>query len=506
MSSESELSDSELSITSYSDDESSCFSEYSEDFKDDIDTPVYEELNQNDILNSIDIEVQDFISAADDVSEPRARFLLQSNQWDFILAFEALKTENKEKVTEKAEIQVDNPPINASSPTLDCDICFDSVPLKDTESLGCEHSFCKECLKESFIQNIRNRIVNIPCPGEECNYLLPSTFVKRILADEKSCSPYLRILSQSYIDNNKKTVWCPGTNCDLAFRSINFSDDFRVQCSKGHKSCFKCQKPWHEPLDCSMLKKWLKKCQDDSETANWIATNTKECPKCNASIEKNGGCNHITCISCRWHWCWLCFKEWGEHECEEVKESHDVSDQRAALDRYIHYFNLYTGHRSSLEFESKITMESIYERFEKLPEVNEVEVNNIQNDNNDNTDGENEQVYEANDRPANFQERCFIREACEALKEGRNTLMYSYVFCFYLKDGNKKQLLENLQKYLQTKVENLSEFLERDIHKLSDIKKCLNMKSIVEFCKTCSKSLIQAVQEDKLNNYWEFCD
>ena len=28
---------------------------------------------------------------------------------------------------------------------------------------------------------------------------------------------------------------------------------------------------------------WLKKCEDDSETANWINANTKDCPKCKVS-------------------------------------------------------------------------------------------------------------------------------------------------------------------------------------------------------------------------------
>lgn len=35
----------------------------------------------------------------------------------------------------------------------------------------------------------------------------------------------------------------------------------------------------------------MKKCADDSETSNWISANTKECPKCHSTIEKNGGCN-----------------------------------------------------------------------------------------------------------------------------------------------------------------------------------------------------------------------
>lgn len=31
----------------------------------------------------------------------------------------------------------------------------------------------------------------------------------------------------------------------------------------------------HEPILCGHLKLWLKKCDDDSETSNWINVNTK---------------------------------------------------------------------------------------------------------------------------------------------------------------------------------------------------------------------------------------
>merc|ERR1712032_677728 len=31
----------------------------------------------------------------------------------------------------------------------------------------------------------------------------------------------------------------------------------------------------------------------------------KTCPVCQSIVEKNGGCNHITCV-CSIHWCWLC--------------------------------------------------------------------------------------------------------------------------------------------------------------------------------------------------------
>jgi len=32
----------------------------------------------------------------------------------------------------------------------------------------------------------------------------------------------------------------------------------------------------------------------------------KKCPKCKILIEKNGGCNHMTCPKCEVHICWRC--------------------------------------------------------------------------------------------------------------------------------------------------------------------------------------------------------
>ena len=43
----------------------------------------------------------------------------------------------------------------------------------------------------------------------------------------------------------------------------------------------------------------------DSASAEWMIENTKPCPICHFKIEKNDGCNHMTC-KCGIHFCWIC--------------------------------------------------------------------------------------------------------------------------------------------------------------------------------------------------------
>lgn len=146
---------------------------------------------------------------------------------------------------------------------------------------------------------------------------------------------------------------------------------------------------YHAPTDCSTIKKWLTKCADDSETANYISAHTKDvsiyswetisfyvsytkqceifvlinlqtrlihyycitlqCPKCHICIEKNGGCNHMQCYSCKHDFCWMCLGDWKAHgseyyECSRYKENPNIAHEsvhaqaREALKKYLHYY------------------------------------------------------------------------------------------------------------------------------------------------------------------------
>lgn len=48
-----------------------------------------------------------------------------------------------------------------------------------------------------------------------------------------------------------------------------------------------------------------------------LTANTKHCPMCRSPIEKNQGCNHMTCLrnkgGCGHEFCWICLESWASH-------------------------------------------------------------------------------------------------------------------------------------------------------------------------------------------------
>ena len=217
---------------------------------------LFEEISELEVLESAKSKIQAVQSNVDDVSEPEARRRLQNNQWDVDKAQKDLKKERKRsrKSINKMGL-VKRQRVETNSSALECEVCMDEILKDNVANLTCSHLFCKMCLKDSILENINNRIVDVECPGVNCGHLVSLETILDTLAEEKLKSKFLRLLGQSYVDNNKNTAWCPGTDCEIAFRCKEFHNNYNVKCSKGHKSCFNCQGPWHDPLDCDMRKK-----------------------------------------------------------------------------------------------------------------------------------------------------------------------------------------------------------------------------------------------------------
>ena len=42
----------------------------------------------------------------------------------------------------------------------------------------------------------------------------------------------------------------------------------------------------------------------------WAKKNAKACPKCKALIQRKDGCNHMTCVNCKYHFHWETLQKW----------------------------------------------------------------------------------------------------------------------------------------------------------------------------------------------------
>lgn len=249
--------------------------------------------------------------------------------------------------------------------------------------LECGHRFCTQCWGEYLTTKIMEEGLgqSIACAAHACDILVDDVTVMRLLTDHRVKLKYQHLITNSFVECNRLLRWCPSADCTYAVK-VQYVDARPVICKCTHMFCFECGENWHDPVQCRLLRKWIKKCDDDSETSNWIAANTKECPKCNVTIEKDGGCNHMVCKNqnCKHDFCWVCLGSWEPHgsswyNCnrydeDEAKAARDAQEKlRSSLARYLHYYNRYMNHMQSLKFENKLYA-SVKTKMEEMQQHN----------------------------------------------------------------------------------------------------------------------------------------
>lgn len=257
--------------------------------------------------------------------------------------------------------------------------------------------------------------------------------------------------------------YCPAANCDKVAVASGITT---VKCECGNPFCFKCGEESHDPANCTQLGAWTLKCQNESETANWILANTKKCPACSTRIEKNQGCNHVTCKMCKHDFCWICMGNWSDHgqntggyykcnrfESGKIPAENDNEQQKAKaeLDRYLHYYKRYHAHDSSLKFATG-QRDKADKIFLERQESQRFPWTDIQ----------------------------FLKQAEEQVIECRRILKYTYVLGFFLIDGTPiKQLFEHHQEMLEKNTERLHEYTEKPIE-LIDRTQVVNLTRVNE--------------------------
>ncbi|KAK8563167.1 hypothetical protein V6N13_018295 [Hibiscus sabdariffa] len=429
------------------------------------------------------------------IKEHHARTLLIHYRWDVEKLLAVLVEKGKADLFASAGVSivegVDAGTSLSMSSTSSCDICIEELPADKMTKMECGHGFCNDCWTEHFVVKINEgQSRRIRCMAHKCNAICDEAIVRNLVGKRNPdlSEKYDRFLLESYIEDNRMVKWCPSTpHCGNAIR---VEDDAlcEVECSCGMQFCFSCLSEAHSPCSCMMWELWAKKCQDASETVNWITVYTKPCPKCHKPVEKNGGCNLVSCI-CGQAFCWLCGGATGRvhtwstidgHSCGSYKEDLEKKTEQAKRDlrRYTHYHNRYKAHTDSFKLESKLR-ETMVKKI-TISEEKELE-----------------------EKESGLRDFSWVTNGLYRLFRSRRILSYSYPFAFYMFGGEifteemteedrqiRQNLFEDQQQQLEANVEKLSKILEEPFDeyaadKVMEIRlQVINLSAIIDIlCK-----------------------
>jgi len=187
-----------------------------------------------------------------------------------------------------------------------CPICFDDVtsPFR----LGCGHIYCGPCIRNCLISAIEGGQFPLLCIGDEmrCSQPIALPTIERFLP-VASFTQLLEAAAETYIKQNTSTMkYCETPGCTQIYQATPENEAQALQCpSCFTELCSGCSKEPHQGVSC----KDSARNKDWNVDDEWMrAQGIRKCPSCSALMEKNGGCNHMTCSNCRTHICWVCMQ------------------------------------------------------------------------------------------------------------------------------------------------------------------------------------------------------
>ncbi|BFZ09290.1 hypothetical protein BsWGS_12329 [Bradybaena similaris] len=225
-----------------------------------------------------------------------------------------------------------------------CDICYENVNSSQVGSVfgtrltRCGHVFCDECWRAHFRAKINNGALKMVCPGYDCDESVgPVTLLSLLHVSE--VTKLFQRKCEGEMEATRNSLWCPNPNCGRIVKLGNETSvidaSFDVTCECGQEFCCLCLSQPHWPATCVQAQEYRQNLThasqnhtDDSlpiedapaplhpsspKKGILMEIEGRLCPKCSRFIDKNGGCMHMSC-RCGHQFCWLCLKDWNNHD------------------------------------------------------------------------------------------------------------------------------------------------------------------------------------------------
>ncbi|TFK45534.1 hypothetical protein OE88DRAFT_1669127 [Heliocybe sulcata] len=208
-----------------------------------------------------------------------------------------------------------------------CPICSDAI--SSPSSLACGHVYCSECLRHFFASASSVKQFPLKCLGDEglCRREIPIPVLSQFLRPV-DLNHLLEVTFQAYLEcHPNEYKYCCTPDCMQIYRSAaSEAQAAPLQCPSCLAwICTACHEG-HPGQTCIEWKIHRNPEEQERLLNLWVEEQgAKRCPSCKVIIEKNGGCNHISC-TCGAHICWKCM---GVFLIEEI---------------YTHLTNAHGGH------------------------------------------------------------------------------------------------------------------------------------------------------------------
>ena len=416
----------------------------------------YEILSPEVLDKERNQKIEEFIQISD-LPKSQAELVLMNNNWNIDILMNDWY-DKMQKIKENSGICQTKESIKQLNEYLKknkiekgmCPVCYTDIDPGDGLNLGCGHEFCTECFKEHLKERMNDQLtlLGTKCPMKNCNFQVPSEIFKKLFKDDKNeLNIYNKCLMRNFTESNADIKLCPNPKCDKIIK-LPGHGMFDIKCECGTIFCFKCLKESHRPCDCFMMEIWEKKSKgDENENTKWLLINTKQCPNCKKHIEKNQGCNHMTCRKeaggCGYEFCWICLGEWRPHgtsyyNCTRAnpnilrKNEEKIKNIKSEMERYDKSFTAYKDEENALKFAKKL--KDTIDLYKKvlIEKKGQTEMDLI-----------------------------FLDEALKTVIECHQILGNTYVFGYYMKKNSKNNSLYELhQEMLRREADLLHERLE----------------------------------------------
>ncbi|KZV72345.1 hypothetical protein PENSPDRAFT_604622 [Peniophora sp. CONT] len=193
--------------------------------------------------------------------------------------------------------------------TFRCEVCFDELPEDVVMRVdGCGHGFCRDCIRghvQNKLQEHRYPIICPVCAASNDGDRKPCVITEDLIHFVELTPEQFNVWTEMQLSQFSTLLHCRKCKISAWVDKHDVAEATILVCPLrgcGYAYCKDCSQaveidgPKHS-------------CDGSAELDHLMRQRGwKYCPTCHTPIQKDSGCNHMTCMSpaCNTHFCYLC--------------------------------------------------------------------------------------------------------------------------------------------------------------------------------------------------------